>query len=138
MAIPDDPGIKLDAGDMKPWRVGDIADMQKFQVLSMTADISQLVAFRQEVFGRRGSSWDHGQLPGAEGFHGAERDREAVLRAAGGGAAALQAGGEGRGWSMMFEVEFKFLLAYTDEARPVVRQGITGSRSTTCSAGTIF
>jgi hypothetical protein len=127
MAIPDDPGIKLDAGDMKPWRVGDIADMQKFQVLSMTADISQLVAFRQEVYEEARQ-----QLGITDSFQG-RKDSTAQSGIAK-QFSAQQAEGrllskrvaKAAGWSMMFEVMFKFLLAYTDEARPVVRQGITG------------
>jgi hypothetical protein len=127
MAIPDDPGIMLVAGEMKPWRVGDIADMQKFAVFAMSADIGQLVAFRQEIYEEARQ-----QLGITDSYQG-RRDSTAQSGIAK-QFSAQQAEGrllskrvaKAAGWSVMFETMFKFLLAYTDEARPVVGQSLTG------------
>lgn len=127
ITLPDDPGIKLDAGDMKPWRVANVAELKDFQVFNMTADISQLLEFRHQVYEEARQ-----QLGITDSFQG-RRDPTAQSGIAK-QFSAQQAEGrlfskrvaKAAGWSVMFEVMFKFLLAYTDEPRPVVRQGVKG------------
>ena len=129
MTVPNDPAIPLDTNDCKPWRVEDVADMTKFKVLDMTADISQLVTFRESIYEEARQ-----QLGITDSYQG-RRDTTATSGVAKEFAAQQSAGrleskrvAKNSAWADMFEVMFKFLLAYADEPRPAVGRGLEGER----------
>ena len=124
--IPEDAAIELNGEDMKPWRARP-EDAGIFNVVEMTADISQIVEFRERVYEEARQ-----QLGITDSYQG-RRDTTAQSGIAK-QFSAQQAEGrllskrvaKAAGWSELFEIMFKFLLAYADEARPVVGSGTNG------------
>ena len=124
--IPEDAAIELNGEDMKPWRARP-EDAGIFNVVQMTADISQLVEFREMVYEEARQ-----QLGITDSYQG-RKDTTAQSGIAK-QFSAQQAEGrllskrvaKAAGWAELFEIMFKFLLAYADEPRPVVGSGTKG------------
>lgn len=129
MTVPNDPAIDINTGDMKPIPVEDVADMQKFGVYTITSDISQLLNFREVVYEEARQ-----QLGITDSYQG-RRDSTATSGVAKEFSAQQAAGrmeskrvAKQSAWAQMFEVMFKFLLAYADEPRGVVGRGADGRK----------
>lgn len=127
ITIPNDAAIELGTGDMKPWRIEQAADLSKFGVFNMTADISQLVEFRERIYE------DAREQLGITDSYQGRKDTTATSGVAKEFSAQQAAGrleskrvAKNAGWAGLYEVMFKTMLAFADEPRPVVGRGLTG------------
>ena len=128
MTKPNDGRIKLDAGDMKPWGIDNVSDVEKFRVISMQGDISQLMVWREAVYE------EARQNLGITDSYQGRRDATATSGVAKQFSASQAEGRlesklvqKNAGFADLFQLMFKFLLAYADEERPVVGRGDDGN-----------
>ncbi len=127
MTLPDSADIRADEEDMKIIRPGSMADKQMIDVYEMQGDISQDMAYMEEVY------QEARQVIGITDSFQGRADRTATSGKAKEFAAAQSAGRleskrvmKDAAYAALFEAMFKFKLAYTDEPRPVLSKDIHG------------
>ena len=121
MTLPDDCYIEVDAEDMKVIRPGDPSKQAMIGVYDLQGNIQQDAQYLQEVYEEARQ-----QIGITDSFQG-RRDTTATSGKAREFAAAQSAGRleskrrmKDAAYAALYEAMFKFKLAYTDEARPVV------------------
>ena len=128
MTLPDEASIRVDEEDLKIIRPGSAADKQLIEVYDMQANISQDMAYLEQVY------QEARQIIGITDSFQGRADRTATSGKAKEFAAAQSAGRleskrvmKDAAYATLFEAIFKFRLAYTDEPRPVLSKDIHGN-----------
>ncbi len=127
ITLPDDASIKVDTDDMKVIRPGTPAAMSMIGVFNLEGDIGQDMAYLEYVYQEARNI-----IGITDSFQG-RTDRTATSGRAKEFAASQSAGRleskrrmKDYAYSRLFEAMFKYKLAYADEPRPVVTEGIHG------------
>ncbi len=128
MTLPDEASIRADEEDMKIIHPQNAADKQMIDVYDMEANISQDMAYLEQVY------QEARQIIGITDSFQGRADRTATSGKAKEFAAAQSAGRleskrvmKDAAYAALFEAMFKFRLAYTDEPRPVLSKDIHGN-----------
>lgn len=128
IALPADATISLDAKDGNVWRLEDLADLSMIRQFDFTGDVSQQMAQVQATYQQMRQA-----IGVTDSFQG-RRDTTAVSGTAKQFAAAQAAGRleskrvqKEAAYAELFELLFRFRLAYADEPRPVVYQDGQGN-----------
>lgn len=127
ITLPPNPAVEINSSDGKTIRLQDIADKQMIDVLSMEGSISQDMAYLSQVYE------EARQIIGITDSFQGRADRTATSGKAKEFSAAQSAGRleskrmmKNAAYARLFEVLFKFKLAYADEARPVLSHNSLG------------
>lgn len=130
LILPDDASIRADAEDMKVIRPGNAANAQLINVKTLEGDISQDIAYMAQAYEEARQT-----IGVTDSFQG-RRDTTATSGKAKEFSAAQAAGRleskrvmKEAAYSALFEAMFKFMLAYTDEPRPVLTTDLQGNPS---------
>ena len=123
ITMPDAASLRADPNDQEVWRVGSAADLALIRSFDFRGDVSQEMRQIQQIY-------EHmRQTIGVTDSYQGRTDRTAMSGTAKEFAAAQAAGRmeskrvmKQRAYSELFELMFKFRLAYADEPRPVVYQ----------------
>jgi len=128
ITLPDDASIKVDAEDMKVIRPGNAASKALIDVYTMEANVEYDMAYLAQVYE------EARQIIGITDSFQGRRDATATSGKAKEFAAAQSAGRleskrvtKDAAYARLFELMFKFRLAYADEPRPVVSRDIHGN-----------
>ncbi len=128
MILPDDASLRADAEDMKVIRPGSAASAQLISVKDMEGNISQDMAYLAQVYE------EARQIIGITDSFQGRRDTTATSGKAKEFSASQAAGRleskrvmKDSAYAELFEAMFKFKLAYTDEARPVISHDMDGN-----------
>lgn len=123
ITLPDAASIRSDTNDQEIWRIGNAADLALIREFSFTGDVTQEMAQVEQIYQHMR------QTIGVTDSYQGRVDRTATSGTAKEFAAAQAAGRmeskrvmKQRAYSELFELMFKFRLAYADEPRPVVYQ----------------
>ncbi len=128
LVLPDNADIRADGEDMKVIRPGDPAAAQMIGVKDMEGNISQDMGYLAQVYEEARQT-----IGVTDSFQG-RRDTTATSGRAKEFSAAQAAGRleskrvmKDAAYAALFEVMFKFKLAYADEARPVASRDLEGN-----------
>lgn len=123
ITLPDAASIRSDTNDQEIWRIGNAADLALIRSFNFTGDVTQEMAQVEQIYQHMR------QTIGVTDSYQGRIDRTATSGTAKEFAAAQAAGRmeskrvmKQRAYSELFEMMFKFRLAYADEPRPVVYQ----------------
>ena len=127
VTLPDRPDFRMDPKDGEKWYIGNAADKQLIDVYEFSGDVQTELLYRAEVYE------EARQILGiTESFQG-RRDSTATSGKAKEFAAAQTAGRleskrvmKDAAYARLFELIFKFRLAYSDEPRTVVSKDEQG------------
>jgi len=129
ITLPDAAKIKTDSEDMKVIRPGNQADKEMIDVFDLEGNVSQDLTYLAQVYEEARQ-----EIGITDSFQG-RTDSTATSGKAKEFAAAQSAGRleskrrmKDAAFANLFEAMFKFKLAYTDEARPVIRENQKGER----------
>lgn len=127
IAMPDRPELRNSPEDAERWFVGNPADLQMIRELNFDGNISQLMAYRKEVYE------ESRQMLGITDSFQGRRDPTATSGVARQMAAAQSAGRleskrtmKNAAYADLFKMMFQFFLAYADEPRPINRKNSNG------------
>ena len=123
ITLPDDVPVRVDPNDQEIMRIGSRTDLNLIRMFDFTGDVSQEMAQVSQIY-------EHmRQTIGITDSYQGRRDNTATSGTAKEFAAAQAAGRleskrimKRQAYSELFEMMFKFRLAYADEPRPVVYQ----------------
>lgn len=128
ITLPPQADIEVNAKDMKVIRLGSVADRQFIGVYDMEGSVSQDLAYLEQVY------QEARQITGITDSFQGRRDETATSGKAKEFAAAQSAGRleskrvmKNAAYAGMFEMMFKFLLAYMDEPRQVQSSDVQGN-----------
>lgn len=128
LTLPDDAIIRADAEDVKVIRPGSIQNVQMIQVKDMEGNITQDMAYLQQVYEEARQT-----IGITDSFQG-RKDTTATSGTAKQFSANQAAGRleskrimKNAAYATLFEAMFKFKLAYADEKRPVISHDQTGN-----------
>lgn len=128
ITLPDDTNIRVDPNDDTVWRVGNLQDLSVIRSFNFVGDVSQEMAQVQAIYQQMR------QTTGVTDSFQGRKDTTATSGTAKQFAAAQTAGRleskrvqKEAAYAELFELIFKFRLAYADEPRPVVYQDGEGN-----------
>ena len=128
ITLPDDTNIRIDPNDDTVWRVGNLQDLSVIRSFNFVGDVSQEMAQVQAIYQQMR------QTTGVTDSFQGRKDTTATSGTAKQFAAAQTAGRleskrvqKEAAYAELFELIFKFRLAYADEPRPVVYQDGEGN-----------
>jgi hypothetical protein len=128
LALPDDTSVRVDTEEMKVYYTTP-AEKQVIEVLDLSVDISQTLALREQLYQEARQT-----IGVTDSFQG-RRDSTATSGKAKEFAAAQTAGRleskrvmKDAAYASIFEMMFKFSLAYSDEPRTIVTTDYKGNK----------
>lgn len=123
ITMPDAASLRSDPNDQEVWRIGSASDLALIRAFDFRGDVSQEMQQIEQIYQHMR------QTVGVTDSYQGRRDSTATSGTAKEFAAAQAAGRmeskrvmKQRAYSELFELMFKFRLAYADEPRPVVYQ----------------
>lgn len=127
ISLPNDPAVRMDPKDNDVIRVRSAADLAQIQMFNFTGNIAQELTQINAIYQQMR------QIIGVTDSFQGRRDTTAISGSAKQFAAAQTAGRleskrvmKQKAYAEIFELMFKFRLAYADEPRPVVYQDPNG------------